>query len=167
MKKLTIFCILLVLCITLIGCDNKSNEKNNEQHDSESTMKDVNLELYNTSLYLTGLWNDYITNIRDYAETGKSSIGQELDINFLIENFKLDFKKIDGYETFMNELNDDYSNLKTSFNMALEQLKIIYNESVSTIPIANKVLSYKSNIELFNQYFMSFYNDVIDLYFNE
>lgn len=168
MKKILSVLLISILLVTLTACGSEEKVKESDSNKNDAgamTQEDINDRIYDSAMELTSIWNDYVTNIRDYAATGKDSIGQELDIEFLIENFKIDYAKLSDTKEFVNSLDSEHEQFKNAYNKAMEQLDIIYNSAITETPKPNEELSYNQNIELFKQYFDVVYNYAIELAF--
>lgn len=160
-----LFIAIIVIGLTACSSDKKENSGNNSNQNSNTTTEeDINSKIYNSGMALTSIWNDYITNIRDYSETGVNSIGQEIDIEFLINNFKDDYAKLEDTKKFVNSLDSKHDKFKNAFNKAIEQLDIIYKGATTELPKANVKLPYRSNIDLFKQYHDVVYEYAQDYY---
>ena len=160
MKKILFF---VVCCLLLVGCDNNEVTGNN---DNPNTMTEEQIidKLIETKNWITTVWNNGICEIKWYLETGTNSVGQTMDVDFVVQVFNDDYKKKDEYINFINLLNDDYALIKTSFNNAIEQADIIIEKVNLITPQPNTQTDYQENITLFNQYFSTFYDKVVDLY---
>ena len=144
MKKLL---FLVVCCLILVGCGN--NDVNNEKDVNQDTMSTEQIsekimEIYN---WLTTVWNTGISEISWYIGTGTNSVGETMDIDFVIQLLKEHYQKKNEYVDFINSLNDDYSLLKTSFTKAIEQADIIIEKVNLTTPQPNTKTDYQENID--------------------
>lgn len=167
MKKYLSLLLVVIMVVTLTACGSnkkESNETNSNKDASSMTEEDINTEIYRSAMTLTSIWNDYIVNIRDYSEKGTDSIGQEVDIEFLIDNFKESYAKLEETKNFVNSLDSKHDKFKNAFNKSMEQLDIIYKGATSELPKANEKLSYRNNIDLFKQYFDVVYEYALDNY---
>lgn len=160
-----LFIAIIVIGLTACSSDKKENSGNNSNQNSNTTTEeDNNAKIYKAGMTLTSIWNDYIVNIRDYSETGVDSIGQVIDIEFLINNFKDDYAKLEDTKKFVNSLDSKHDKFKNAFNKAIEQLDIIYKGATTELPKANVKLPYRSNIDLFKQYHDVVYEYAQDYY---
>ena len=166
MKKVLLGFLIIVACLSITtACGNKSNSEENKS--SDMTREDIIDELFDINNDLTSLWNNVFVEIRDYAKNGKSSIGTELDIDFVVSNMDKYYNKCVDNQKFVDSLSSDYSDFINAYDKAMEQAKIIYDNVKKETPKANSDISYKSNIDLFQQYEGAFYNFVLDAYFEK
>ena len=157
MKKFFTIVLVCSLLFLLAGCNKDEVESNNVPN--ELSEEEITYRLQEIANDLTDVWNNVINEVKWYAEDGTNSVGEELDIEFLIDRMDVYYDKIKEDKKFIDQLSDDYSNFKDSFNKAYEQAIKIYDEIKQETPVANSELSYLSDIELFSQYYMAFYND--------
>jgi len=162
MKKIL---FLVVCCFLLIGCGNDDVTSGKDVDPNTMSTEQISekiMEIYN---WLTTVRNTGINEISWYIGTGTNSVGETMDIDFVIQVFNEHYQKKNEYVDFINLLNDDYSLLKTSFTKAIEQADIIIEKVNLTTPQPNTKTDYQENIDLFNQYHTTFYNKVIELYY--
>lgn len=167
MKKLVIGLFAIVMCLTLAtGCGNSKSD-NKENNASKMSKEDIIDKLYDINNDLTTLWNDVIVEVDHYSYDGTSSTGKDLDIDFVVSNMDKPYNKCVDNKKFVDSLADDYSDFISAYDKAMEQAKIIYDNIKKETPKANSELSYKSNIDLFQQYESKFYDLVNNAYFED
>ncbi len=167
MKKILSVLLILLTVVTITGCGKENKEsENNKQNSSEMSKEEITEKIYSVNNDLTSFWNNVVIEVRYYAETGKNSIGEASDIDFIVSNMDKYYTKCVDNKKFIDSLSNDYSNIINSYDKAMEQAKIIYDNIKKETPKANSKLSYKENIELFHQYQDKFYELANDEYLN-
>ncbi len=161
MKKICTILFSLLLIFNFTACGTSKGEE--KEKEPALTKEEINSKIYNSAMELTTIWNEYITNIRDYAQMGTSNTGEALDIEFLLDNFKTDYQQVKKTEEFINTLPEEHETYQKAYLKAMEQLDIIYQEATTNPPKKEEKLSYQENIELFHQYFNTLYEYAIDL----
>ena len=106
------------------------------------------------------LWNEVFCQVSWYTGNGTSSTGDVLDIDFVVFNAKGYYDKLMSFNDFINNLDDEYANIKNAYNKAVEKAEIIYNEIIKETPKANTKITYKEDITLFAQY-MDYFSDAV------
>ena len=166
MKKLLCTLAALTCAINLVACgsssgNSKANDDSNVSVLSTNTEKsDEEIRLPVIANWATDIWNEGFDDISTYVKTGKSAVGQTMDVQFTIDNLKLAYSKKDTYNDYIQSLDDSVSEqaqLINAWNKMIEQADILYNKVVTETPQANDP-NYELDIGLFYQYFMGFYN---------
>lgn len=164
-KQITTYILILILTFIITGCNNnynatnKKTNKNNsditekeENNPKQMTDSEIINELNNINNDVTVLWNKVFCEVVWYAGEGTNSTGDTLDIDFVVANMDKYYNKVKNDKDFVDKLNDDYNDIKNAYSKMFDKATIIYNNIKAETPKANTKLSYKSEIELFNQY---------------
>lgn len=133
-----------------------------ESNDSEPEMTDEE-RLDDVLSDATELWNNVICEVSHYSSTGKSSTGSALDIDFVIQNMDDYFTKLKEDKSFVDGLGEEYENLISAFDNMCDKADSIQEHLKEETPSPNTELSYKEDIELFEQYFRYFYDVVTEM----
>lgn len=164
MKKFFMLCAVCCMCLCLFGCGKKDNVDDvdvNNMSDEQIVDK-----LVSTNNWLTSVWNDGICDISHYLNSGTNSVGEAMDVEFVLQILNDKYAQKDEQLKFVNSLDDTkYSLIKTSFIKAIEQADIIVEKVNKDIPKPNTTTDYQENITSFSQYQSTFYDKVMDLYF--
>ena len=176
MKKLLCTLVALTCVLNLTACGSSSDSSSNLETttasaiaSSESTSaatskvdevdEDINLSSI-CSWVTSKIWNDGFCNIYHYVESGKDAIGQEMDIEFTIDNLKIAYAKKDAYNDYIQSLDDsipEQAQLINAWNKMNEQIDILYKKVTTELPRpADKTYEFKYS--LFKQYFDTFYD---------
>lgn len=152
MKKL----LLSLLCLgMLFGCSSGNNlTSTNDSNQEEVTVDDPEeliQEVYNW--YVEDIWNVGLCDVKWCLEDGTSSTGEELDIEFTMTNLKKSMEKLDEYNKQMNELSDDYKDIKYTWSKMYDEITRNYNL------IKDKDLKAKQKIDGFNTDKLQQYHD--------
>ncbi len=172
MKKVLICLSAIVLCFMLVGCGKGENSNSNsgtskQDNDAkELTKEEIAEKLYSINNDLTDLWNEVICEVSWYTSYGTSSIGEPLDIDFVVSHAKEYYDKVIKNKEFVDNLSDEYSNIIDAYDKAVDKATIIYNKIMEEKPVANSTPSYKDDISLFQQYQNYFYEKVTEMYYN-
>ena len=125
-------------------------------------------DVINILNWMTGdIWNDGIFTVKMYSERGTNSIGQQIDIDFCIENLKLAYSKKDEYNEVIHALDDsipEQNQLIVSWDKAIEQADILIDKITTETPMPQDE-SYVLETDLFFQYYDSF-RDYCSLFSN-
>ena len=168
MKKA--LCLLAAItCIasfTACGGSSSSSESVTTQATTQAeatTPTESNITLSSVYGWVVGeIWNDGLCDISWYVENGTSSVGGELDIDFLLDNLKYAYEKKPKYDEYMKSLDTSIGNqaqLVNAWNKLSEQIDILYSK-VSTEKPRPKDDTYDFSTDLYKQYFEKF-NDLI------
>ena len=159
MKKRVLFLFIIMLSgILLVGCGN------NNSSPKEMTKEEIINKLHSIRNDLTDLWNEVICEVSWYTSNGTSSIGEPLDIDFVLSHAKEYYDKVIKNKEFVDNLSDEYSNIIDAYDKAIDKATIIYNKIMEEKPVANSTPSYKDDISLFQQYQNYFDEKVSELY---
>ena len=116
-------------------------------------------DITNISSWMTSdIWNDGIFTVKMYAERGTNSVGQQIDIDFCIENLKLAYSKKDEYNEVIHALDDsipEQKQLIASWDKAIEQADALI-EKITTETPQPQDETYVLDTDLFFQYSNSF-----------
>ena len=172
MRKTAI--ILSLLCCTAIamlvscGDDEESSSRKKKKADSSSAISvsseassmESSIKLTDVSEWATGdLWNDGFCDIYHYVESGKNSVGDDMDIEFTVDNLKITMEKRGEYDAFIHTLDDsvpEQAQLINAWDKMMEQTDILYQKAISDTPRPSDE-TYEFNTDLFKQYFDTFY----------
>lgn len=105
-----------------------SSEENNnavENVQEEKSVEDMIHEINNW--YVSDVWNKFV-DFDSYRKTGKDCTGSEIDIDFAYEKFKKSYEKKNEYDSYINELSDEYIEFKETWNKMSEQIDIVYKD---------------------------------------
>ena len=104
-----------------------SEESNNttENVEEEKSVEDMIQEINNW--YVSEVWNNFV-DFDSYRKTGKDCTGSEIDIDFAYEKFKKSYEKKNEYDSYINELSDEYIEFKETWNKMSEQIDIVYKD---------------------------------------
>ena len=159
-KRFKVLLFVLFFALVLTGCGDKEE---GSKKSKTMTREDIVDELHTVNNEITELWNEVICNVSWYSRTGTDSVGDELDIEFLIEHMDRYFNKVRDRKEFINGLSEEYNDIKDAYNKLLEQANIIYDELKKETPKPNVELSYRENISLFTQYQDYLWDVIMDL----
>lgn len=174
MKKLLCTLVALTCAINLAACGSNSDSSSKSEASTASTSTFVSseatskadeveedIDLPTICNWATSkIWNDGFCNIYHYVESGKDSIGQEMDIEFTVYNLKIAYEKKDAYNDYIQSLDDsvpEQAQLINAWNKMSEQIDILY-EKVTTEPPRPADKTYEFKYSLFKQYFDTFYS---------
>ena len=146
MKKLLCTLVALTCVINLTACGSSSDSSSNLESTSAATSKadevDEDINLSSICSWVTSkIWNDGFCDICHYVESGKDAIGQEMDIEFTIDNLKIAYAKKDAYNDYIQSLDDsipEQAQLINAWNKMNEQIDILYK--IVNFHIKKKVL---------------------------
>lgn len=141
-KDLLLYAI--VLCIALSGCgSNKSEEQTAIVQTTEAvtilpteattesveeTRPQSDISLKEIEGWLIGdIWNEGFCDFYHYEENGKSSLGENIDIDFALSRFKKKYEKKVEYDAYINSLPDSYDTLKETWNKLCVEMDTLYD----------------------------------------
>ena len=107
----------------LYNSEENSNTKQNDEE--EKSIEDMLKEINNW--YVSDIWNNFV-DFDSYRKTGKDCTGSEIDIDFAYEKFKKSYEKKNEYDSYINELSDEYIEFKETWNKMSEQIDIVYKD---------------------------------------
>ena len=171
MKKRFFSIIILLLCFTLIvGCGKSDNKEVNDNVDNSSNTSEglTRKQIYNRldKIYsdTVELWNNVFCEVDWYTSYGTSSIGEELDIDYVLAHAKEYYDTVIKNKDFVNTLNDDYNEVKAVYEKIVDKATIIYNNIMNEKPVANQKISYRNELDLYGEYQRDFYQKIYDAY---
>lgn len=107
----------------LYNSEENSNTKQNDEE--EKSIEDMLKEINNW--YVSDIWNNFV-DFDSYRKTGKDCTGSEIDIDFAYEKFKKSYEKKNEYDSYIDELSDEYIEIKETWNKMSEQIDIVYKD---------------------------------------
>lgn len=163
MKKL--ICILTVLsCLTMLAAcesDDDDSPKKSKSKAVSSQSQTSDIKLSDVVNWATGdIWNKGFCDIYHYVEDGKGSTGQQLDIEFTVENLKIAYEKKEEYNDYIHSLDGSISEqaqLINAWDKMCGEMDALYTKATNETPKAADP-SYEFNTDLFKQYFDVFYS---------
>ena len=114
--------------------------------------------------WLSGdIWNKGICDMSWYYTNGTNSVGETMDADFTIEQFKKAYAKRAEYDAIMNDVSDEYSDLKEYYSKIMGQVAILYSQIIAkgTNRDGNGL-----DTGLYNQYYEAFDDRFSELYYN-
>ena len=168
-EKTHLVIILLLLCsFIVVGCDTKNdNSSKGEKNVSETSRSEVIKKLMDIDNDVTKLWNEVFCEVDWYTASGTSSTGGVLDIDFVVFNMDKFYNKVKDDKKIIDQISDEFSDIKNAFNKMFEKATIIYNEIKKETPKSNMPISYDQDISLFKQYHDYMSAAIFDLYEKE
>lgn len=100
-------------------------ESENENQSDEKPVEDYLNEIKNW--YIGEIWNNFV-DFDSYRKTGKDCTGSDIDIEFAYDDFKKSYTLKDGYDSYINNLPDEYDDLKSVWGKMNEQIESIYDD---------------------------------------
>lgn len=104
---------------------------------------------------MVGIWNELFCNVSHYFDNGKDSIGEEFDFDKAMKKADLIMSKKDEYDTFMNNLSDDYKELKEVWNKILPETEKLYDKLKKDRPTAMDE-DYDFDVDIYIEYMYDF-----------
>ena len=150
--------IICVVMATLVftSCSKSTKSSKKQKQDDVKALTQV-------SNHMTELWNEVICEASWYAGNGTGATGQALDIDFVILNMDKYYNKVKDDKVIIDNLGEEYSDIKTAFYKAFDKATIICDHLREETPKPNEKLSYKDEIDLYKQYSDYFHKAVDDL----
>jgi hypothetical protein len=111
---------------------------------------------------ISDIWNDGFIDVSWYMGSGTSSTGQNLDIDFTIQQLGKAITKKKEYDTYMNSLDTKYDSLKQIWTKLSGEIDSLYKEIEGSPPQAN-VKNSNFNTGILKQYMDAFGKEVNDL----
>lgn len=112
-------------------------------------------KLIEISNWLTeDIWNKGFSDISSYFSTGKSSTGEELDIDFTKSQLAKVIEKKADYDKYITGLDESYLDIKEIWNKLSPEIDNLYQQIESGVT--------ELNTDRFKQYFDAFYDAVYD-----
>lgn len=142
---------------------NSSGSSSNSTSETSIAPSDSEI-LSEINNYITSdIWNDGFCDISSYISTGKSSVGQTLDIKFTIGQLDKSMLKLDEYNTKVTSLTDPkFEEAKAVWTKLYPEIKSLYGKIKENTPKPNDS-SYEFDTRLFQQYSSAFYDTVTNL----
>ena len=175
MRRNQLIILLSLLLCFLVSCSNNTTIERSEsgtQGNTESTIEesstdDINIRLREINRDSTEYWNEVVCEVRSYADSGRSSTGTALDIDFVIANMSGYYDQLSEDKVFVDGLGEEYAGIINAFDLMYDEATIINTQLQQATPEPNSELSYRDDIDLFYQYFMSLYDMVNELPYPE
>lgn len=136
------FLYILILSLT-------TNPEEEEKESISSKITEINNE------FVVGIWNELFCNVSHYLDDGKDSIGEEFDFDKAMKKADIIMSKKDEYDTFMNNLSDDYKELKEVWNKILPETEKLYDKLKKDRPTAMDE-DYDFDVETYREYMYDF-----------
>ena len=172
MKRQLIALLAASALLTSCGSDDESSGTKKKKTDSSSAIsvsseasskekdKESSIKLTDVAKWATGdLWNDGFCDIYHYVESGTNAVGDDMDIEFTVNNLKLTMEKRSEYDAFIHTLDDsvpEQAQLISAWDKMMEQTDILYQKVLSETPRPADE-TYEFSTDLFKQYFDTFY----------
>lgn len=167
MKKLFLLLLSSALLFGLVGCSANSEEDKSGSiagtssattaftTDEEITEEKSDIDLmFDVRGWLVGdIWNKGFCDLSFYYATGKSSTGEQMDVEFTLRNLKKAYEKKADYDEIINKLPDEYQDIKYSYSKISEQIELLYADVTSR---GTEVTGKSLETGLYNQYFETF-----------
>lgn len=108
---------------------------------------------------ISDVWNEGFVDIHSYINSGTSSTGQSLDINFTVEQLAKTMNKKKEYDSYIAGLDAKYDSLKQVWTKLSSETDRLYNLVQQTPPKANDTTA-NFDTGIFNQYLEAFEKEV-------
>lgn len=131
----------------------KLNSSTNPEEEEKESISSKITEINNE--FVVGIWNELFCNVSHYLDYGKDSIGEEFDFDKAMKKADLIMSKKDEYDTFMNNLSDDYKELKEVWNKILPETEKLYDKLKKDRPTAMDE-DYDFDVERYIEYMYDF-----------
>lgn len=177
MKKFPIIMIAMALSISLLtACDSNSENNNpiatnnnaivagnDDSQPTQTTANETYTIIFEASDNATLYWNEVISQVRDYSETGLGSSGQVIDMDFIISDMNRFYSPLANDKESIDGLGDEYSSLINAYDHMYDEAVIINDYLQQNTPEPNSELPIADDITLFRQYFYSFYDQASEI----
>lgn len=171
MKKIL---VCLLSCILVCGCgsttevgdsteggevsaeiisEEKAEVSKEENIDPVEKLKEIN------NWYVGDVWNNFV-DFASYKKDGKDCTGSDIDIEFAYEKFLKSYELKDEYDSYIESLDDEYSEIKDTWLKMKEQIELIYID-LETNGVENDGSSLQ--LDYLNQYGSYFWDLVYGL----
>lgn len=127
---------------------------------SEQSPKSMLIDIGN--FVVSDIWNVGFVDISSYINSGKSSTGQNLDIDFTIEQLGKAMNKKVEYDAYISGLDTKYDSIKKIWTKLSGEIDRLYKQIQDTPPKANDTNS-KLDTGIFSQYLSAFTDEVNNL----
>lgn len=169
-KWLVLLVIAGALSALLVGCGKSEEEKLLEELEnvfgsSITTVEEGTPEatLQEIDNFITrDIWNKGFVDISWYINSGTSSTGATIDIDLTLERLGQSIEKKREYDTVINELGDDYAQIKDIWSKLSGEIDSLYEYASQNKPEAKSGDS-GFDTGLFKQYSEAFGDDVAAL----
>lgn len=104
------------------------------------------------------IWNDGIHAVESYAKNGTDTAGQQIDIDFCIDNLVIAYGEKEKYDAVVHALDDsiiEQKQLITAWDKLIEQADMLIEKAKSEKPEPNDE-NYGFDTDLFFQYMNGF-----------
>lgn len=144
-KKVLMLIPLAILSLNITACGGKSNETNEAQQvqntvseatsvmqeevETKETQETVSAEdmLFEINNWVVGdVWNSGFCDFYHYEEDGTSSTGENIDIEFALEQFKKNYEKKIEYDDYIHSLPSEYEEIQNIWDKLMEESDILY-----------------------------------------
>lgn len=109
---------------------------------------------------VSDLWNAGFVDVSSYIHTGTSSTGQDLDVEFTVDQLGNTMTKKAEYDEYVKSLDEKYAQAKTIWTKLSDEADRLYQHIQDHPPKANDT-SFNFDAGKFNQY-MSAFTDEVD-----
>ena len=145
----------------------EANNKTNNNSISSSTTQAEENDLDKISQVrnwlVSDIWNKGICDMSHYYYDGTSSTGETMDPEFTIEQLKIAYAKRAEYDAIMENVSDEYSDLKDYYSKIIEQVASLYSQIISR---GTTITGTGLDTGLYNQYFDAFDSRFDELYYS-
>jgi len=168
-KWIVLLVVTGVLSALLIGCGKEksdaeklrdeiekafgSNVSTVEEGSTEGTLREID------NFVTCDIWNKGFVDISWYIKSGTSSTGETIDIDLTVERLGKAIEKKSEYDTLINELGEDYAQIKSIWSKLSGEIDSMYEYVKQNPPQANSKDS-GFDTGLFKQYSEAFSDDV-------
>lgn len=108
---------------------------------------------------ISDVWNEGFVDIHSYMNSGTGSTGQNLDINFTVEQLAKTMDKKKEYDSYIAGLDSKYDSLKQVWTKLSSETDRLYSLVQQNPPKANDTTA-KFDTGIFNQYLEAFEKEV-------
>ncbi len=120
--------VFLVLCLTfsLAACGTGGSKVPGLDDNNKVSSERDSLILV-SSFVVTEVWNAGFKVIRDYLRDDDTLEGEEIDLEQVIEQLGRNMTKLDEHDTYINGLDDKYSEVKNIWEKLYAEAQTIYS----------------------------------------